>query len=244
MHHILNNLKPNAKELRLWADSCGSQNRSIKTVVLLMKVLQEHSTLEVIRLRFLLSGHSFNLCDSDFSNIEKKWRKEDRIYSLQEHLKIIQNSNSKKKIQIINMEPKNFQSCEPYLKEVTNRKQDADKNTLSWLQTHEVIINKADPLKAIFKYDLIDEGLTIDFKKRGKKAVASFCDIKPCQLYKTKRELTKEKLIDLKYLTQNFVPQDVAPYWQFLDTLKSGASADTIEGLLPVILEDDEELNQ
>lgn len=47
------------KNLILWADSCGGQNRSIKLVLMMMHILHNHETLESISLRYLLSGHSF-----------------------------------------------------------------------------------------------------------------------------------------------------------------------------------------
>ena len=59
-----------SKHLRLWADSCGGQNRSIKMVMVLKHLLATHPTLETISLKFLLSGHSFLPTDSEFGDVE------------------------------------------------------------------------------------------------------------------------------------------------------------------------------
>lgn len=66
----INNIIAPVKNLILWSDSCGGQNRSIKLVLMLIHVLQHHSSLETISLRYRLSGHSFLSNDSEFGDFE------------------------------------------------------------------------------------------------------------------------------------------------------------------------------
>lgn len=44
-------IKPSVKKLILWSDACGGQNRSIKLILILIHVLQNHLTLESISVR-------------------------------------------------------------------------------------------------------------------------------------------------------------------------------------------------
>lgn len=44
-------IKPSVKKLILWSDACGGQNRSIKLILILIHILQNHSTLESISIR-------------------------------------------------------------------------------------------------------------------------------------------------------------------------------------------------
>lgn len=41
---IMENVKPPVNKLNLWSDSCGGQNRSIKLVLLLIHLLQNHTS--------------------------------------------------------------------------------------------------------------------------------------------------------------------------------------------------------
>lgn len=44
--HILSDQFPTVKNLILWSDSCGGQNRNIKIVLMMKAILEEHPTLE------------------------------------------------------------------------------------------------------------------------------------------------------------------------------------------------------
>lgn len=77
----INNISKSAKKLILWADSCGGQNRSIRLVLMIIYVLQQHATLETISLRYLESGHTFLPNDSEFGDLECALKKEETIYT-------------------------------------------------------------------------------------------------------------------------------------------------------------------
>ncbi|KAJ8889596.1 hypothetical protein PR048_009096 [Dryococelus australis] len=57
-------------ELIPWSDGCTGQNKNFFIVVLWSYAIQRGFASK-IRLRFLVSGHTFLLCDRDFSHIEK-----------------------------------------------------------------------------------------------------------------------------------------------------------------------------
>lgn len=69
------------KNLILWSDSCGGQNRNIKLTLMLKALLVDHPTLQTIKLRFLESGHSFLPNDTDFGRIECALKYHQRLYT-------------------------------------------------------------------------------------------------------------------------------------------------------------------
>lgn len=74
------------KNLILWSDSCGGQNRNIKLTLMLKALLNDHPTLETIRLRFLESGHSFLPNDTDFGRIEYALKLQQRLYTPDDYM--------------------------------------------------------------------------------------------------------------------------------------------------------------
>jgi len=72
--HFEQNIPNTTKEVTLYSDSCGGQNRNTKMSVMLPKILQSHPSLEVINQKFFIPGHSFSTCDQDFGIIEKEKR--------------------------------------------------------------------------------------------------------------------------------------------------------------------------
>lgn len=91
------NVKAPVKKLVLWSDSCGGQNRSIKLVLILIHVLQNHSSLESISLKFLLSGHSFLPNDSHFGDVECALKTQQRLYSVDDYLEVMRTCRRKNK---------------------------------------------------------------------------------------------------------------------------------------------------
>lgn len=83
--HIESSTKP-MEHLNLWSDSCGGQNRSIKLVLMMMYVLQNHKTLKTISMRYLLSGHSFLPNDTEFGEVETALRCHERLFGDEQYM--------------------------------------------------------------------------------------------------------------------------------------------------------------
>lgn len=95
--HIKNNLNHNIKDLVLWSDSCGGQNRNIK-IVLLMKTLFNSIELDNITLKYLYPGHSFLPNDRNFSDIESALKHQQRLYTPQDYINVMRTCKKKKSI--------------------------------------------------------------------------------------------------------------------------------------------------
>lgn len=98
------NISDKVEELILWSDSCGGQNRNIKMVLLLKSVLEDSQTLKSIRLRFLVSGHSFLPNDSDFGDVECAIKVQNKLFSPADYFNVMKLCRKKHPIHVIEME--------------------------------------------------------------------------------------------------------------------------------------------
>lgn len=149
--HIL----PETTSIILWSDSCGGQNRNHKLCILLHHFLASHRTLQTITLRFLQSGHSFMSCDRDFGIVEKAVKKKQSIWTPNEYVAIMRNCRERKKFEVRQVDRLEFMSVEPLLKNITKRENDfRTKEKISWLNTHEIALERENPFLLKMKYDV------------------------------------------------------------------------------------------
>ena len=196
--HFEQNLPNTTKEVTLYSDSCGGQNRNIKMPVMLSKILQSHPSLEVINQNFFIPRHSFSTCNQNFGIIEKEKRYHKNIYLPDDWIEVIQASKKKApKFVVTKMDSSKFFSCAELLKnEITNRNMSVDNHKVEWLKMQFIHIRKTDPKKLYVKYT-VDEGLAefiiVDLTKlrRGRRTSGFKHDFTP--LYPTGRKITKEK---------------------------------------------------
>lgn len=80
--YIENYIPDNVKELHLFSDNCPGQNKN-NTLIRMCLYLTDTGRFDKIEQYFPVRGHSFLPCDRDFSNIKKKLKKIDRVYTLQ-----------------------------------------------------------------------------------------------------------------------------------------------------------------
>ncbi|CAH2217449.1 jg19649 [Pararge aegeria aegeria] len=212
--YIKTKLQPSVKNLILWSDCCGGQNRNIKIVLLLKTVLSCcHSTLESITFRFLESGHTFLPNDTDFSKIETALKHHQRIYTAEEYIDIFKNAKKKKPLQVQRMEKADFYGTEKIEKNIMNRKKFSDKSKVSWLNAKEIKIEK-NKLYSIFMRTSFEEEfkeLLIDKKNREIKKDDLIL------LWPNGKPIAPAKLADLESMYM-FIPEDCV---QFYKNLKS-----------------------
>lgn len=84
------------KNVIMYSDACGGQNRNIKMALFCQYVVQsEHFDITRIRHNFLVSGHSFLPCDSDFGVIEKNKRYNPNIFVPSDWIGVIRTAKKK-----------------------------------------------------------------------------------------------------------------------------------------------------
>lgn len=186
------------KTLLLWSDSCGGQNRSIKLVVMLIHTLLNHPSLETISLRFLESGHSFLPNDSDFGDVECKLKTNERIFTAEKYMEIMKDCRINNKFHVNRMSPNvDFYSVDNLLKYTINRKKDSNKAKVSWMEAHEIVMEKSNPLTIKMKKQIDGESQSLNLQRKGCSPIG-FKKINLEQLWPKGRPLTPEKIKDLK----------------------------------------------
>lgn len=225
---ILEHLKATATKLILWADSCGGQNRSIKMVLMLQHILQNHSTLETITLRFLQPGHTFLPNDSEFGDVECALKTHNRLYTEDDYIHVMRNCRRKNQFIVTRLGKTDFISVSPLQKLITNRKVDIEKNKISWLNTCEIGLQKDNPFKLYMKCRVTDEPHIVDISK-GRKNKTTLFDAELPLLWPNGRELSAAKIKDLKEMLK-LIPNDSKSFYDFLKTITPGDFADDTEG--------------
>lgn len=141
-YYIKNLLDPKIKNLTLWSDSCGGQNRNIKMVLMLKAILADNPNIESITLKYLQSGHTFLPNDTDFSKIETALKNYPRIYTPQDYMNVMKTCRKANPLRVIKMDSQNFWSTEKLEKNITNRKTTIDKNKINWLKIRKIMLKK------------------------------------------------------------------------------------------------------
>lgn len=224
---FINDITAPVKTLILWSDSCGGQNRSIKLVLLMIYILQNHPSLENISLRYRLSGHSFLPNDSDFGDVECALKREEKICTDEAYIKVMETCRNKNKFEVIRMKPEDFFSSKSLEEMITNRKVDVKKSKVSWLDTHEILIDKFHPNIIKMRKRIGDEFQTVDISKA--KTPMDFKNVKLLHLWPNGRPLSKEKVKDLKEML-HLVDDEDKPFYDFLQNINTEQFVDDVDG--------------
>lgn len=138
---MLNHLPDSVEHLTAWCDSCGGQNRNIKICAMWLHLLAV-TRLQTINNKFLESGHSYLLCDSDFGDIEKHARYKQNVYSPDEWYKLVRKSRNKHQFEVIEMDIEIFYSTKGLEKSLTNRKKHENGEKVQWLKIKQFTLKK------------------------------------------------------------------------------------------------------
>lgn len=167
IYHLQHFLPEECREVDLYSDSCGGQNRNIKTTVMLSHFLENNEKLRSITQHFFRTGHSYNVCDRKFAIIEKK-KKGVQIDVPEDWVRLIQNAKEKEpKFNVIQFNESNFLNIGELLSQhCTNRKVTTEKTPVNWFTFRKISLFKGQPLQLNFEtYDDIkikyDESIEI-----------------------------------------------------------------------------------
>ena len=88
LDNMTNELPPAVKNLILFSDSCGGQNKS-HILLRFLRNLSDNKVIENITHYFPIRGYSFLPCDRDLGNIKMLFRRFDRMYTPEQYAKLI-----------------------------------------------------------------------------------------------------------------------------------------------------------
>lgn len=174
-------LQEGIQDIRMWSDSCGGQNRNIKLCLMIKHILHNHPTLRRISLNFLVSGHSFLPNDSDFGDIEKALKFQQRLYIPQDYINVIKNCKKKNPFIVTAMTKEDFKSSATLERMIVNRKKDVLGGKVNWLFVRKIKMEKEHPYSLFFRFshNKDEEYTEIDLrpKQRGKQTLSLSSDL-------------------------------------------------------------------
>lgn len=94
LKYIQTKIPDEVKELYIFSDACGGQNRN-HTLVRMLLALTMTGRFSKINHYFPVRGHSFLPCDRNFATVKRAIRKFDRVYTPAQYNEIIENAKTK-----------------------------------------------------------------------------------------------------------------------------------------------------
>ena len=106
IHYIENFVPSSVNKLIIFSDNCSGQNKNSNLCLLYLRYIQS-GRFSMIKHYFLISGHSFLLCDRDFGHVDKAFRGHD-IYSTPHYITFMKNTRSKNPFSVVKMTSNKF----------------------------------------------------------------------------------------------------------------------------------------
>lgn len=206
LSQYLRNLPSNVKEISMFSDTCGGQNRNQHIAALLMHIVQE-TEIEVIEQKFLESGHSYMEVDSMHSAIERA-KKFIPVYTMQDWISIfkvarsnrLRNKNSQG-YQVLELKFDDFLDLRSLSKKFKNKSRNTEKEKVNWLLVKCFKYTKANPNILQYRYDHTSEYKSIQLYGVGRPASKGNIT----NLYQSNLPISNEKKKDLVTLCRKMV---------------------------------------
>lgn len=93
MDYIENMVGNDVKQLHIFSDGTGGQNKN-HTLVRLFLALVERGRFDIVKHYFPIRRYSYLPCDRDFSVVKRKIKKVDRIYTMKEYAELLLHSTN------------------------------------------------------------------------------------------------------------------------------------------------------
>ncbi|CAG9820759.1 unnamed protein product [Phaedon cochleariae] len=158
------------RQVVLYSDTCGGQNKNSHIVVMFL-LLMHFSSLSTVDHKFLIPGHTRMECDSDHSVIEKKKKKyEFPIEHPRDWYQLVRLCGKKKAFKVVEMEQDDFIDFASLLKSHFQvRKVDDHGNRFIWKNVKWIRYEKNNYGMFTYKnsHDQNEEFKTMSFLRRG-----------------------------------------------------------------------------
>lgn len=215
----IQNIPENIREISLYSDTCGGQNRNQYIAALFLYVVQ-NTNIQVLQHNFLEKGHSYMEVDSMHSAIETA-KKNVAIYTMNDLLNIFRLARSRR---VRNRKSSPYQVKELRFPDfldlkllasvfLKNRIKDDSGDKVSWLKIKVMRYEKNQPGCVLFKYNYTDPDFRIlRVYGRGKSADIPK-NISP--LYKNLLPIPEKKKNSLlKLCKNNIIPPEFHAWYR------------------------------
>ncbi|ESO91835.1 hypothetical protein LOTGIDRAFT_163196 [Lottia gigantea] len=220
IYNWLSDLPSNIREVSLFSDTCGGQNRNQNVAAMFVHAVQS-TPLEVISHNCLESGHSYMECDSMHSAIESKKRNLD-LFTMLDWVSVFKKARRKRPYNVVNLRYNdiyNFQDVTQQL--MKNRKRDVDGNIVNWLLVKSFRYQKNQPGVVLYKYNYGEEYKQINVFGRGGHSIIK---LPKAYSFETPSEAKKNDLV--KLCDHMVIPVEIQHWYRSLPT--SGRSKDLL----------------
>ena len=207
----------------MFCDSCCGQNRN-KYIALALLHMIKQSNLNIIDMKYLVSGHTHMEVDSIHSAIESA-KKNARIYIPEDWYNIIRMARRARPYLIVPLSFESFLDFKQNTQQVDNTKFDEEGKPVKWLNIRWIRATRWNPNTILFKYNFESEFKALNLKrqKKGRNAPAAhseaLVDLVPA--YNARLPISSKKKHDLLNLcSQGVVPCRYKAFYEGLPESK------------------------
>jgi len=205
LYKWLEQLPVTAKEVSLYSDTCGGQNRNQNVAALFLYAVQKLD-IDVITHNFLESGHSMMECDSMHSAIEKEKRYRD-VYTMTGWAEIFRRARRQNPYKVTTLHHGDIFKLQQIAQTILkNRRKDEEGNVVNWLLVKSFRYEKCEPGVIFYKYNYSDNYKKMYVFGRGKPVLPD--ELPPA--YGKRIEISSAKKNDLlKLCRQHIIPEEL-----------------------------------
>lgn len=204
----IKNMSPEIKELHVFSDACGGQNRN-NTLVRFFLALVATGRFRKIYQYFPVRGHSFLQCDRNFGTAKRKIRRTDRIYTPQQYTDLIQTSKKSgfNATQISAESVLDFKNWWPKLYKKTTKSQDKSSFSISKYRQLEYSLPKGYVTASEFIDGLVKKTFLLQKPKTGVPQIPTE------KAYNKKIPIKDKKIQDVAKIV-TYIPDEYKPFYE------------------------------
>lgn len=210
LDYINTKIPAEVKEIYVFSDACGGQNRN-HTLLRLLLALTMTGRFNVIHHYFPVRGHSFLPCDRDFATVKRAIRKFDRVYTPLQYNKIIESAKVKGlKFIVKSMDHSDFIEFKKWWPTVFKKTtKSVDKREDFSISKYKHFEYRADRPGYVVARPFIDCVISATFhlKKPGD------INLPTTQAYQEMLPVKAKKLLDVRKIV-HYVPEDCLAFYQ------------------------------
>lgn len=167
----LREMNTDARQLILFSDSCGGQNRNINITCLLLNIVSRSEfSFTQIDQKVMVPGHSYLPNDRDFGSVEATKLRAQHIYVPLHWYELVRKACHTNPFHVTEMDKSDFVSLQVLKKAIVNRKKNTARQPVELLKMRWIRVTKGKPLQFSYRYsrNTLEVWKVVDLKRRSK----------------------------------------------------------------------------